>query len=59
VFLDGAPHPAGLYERARLTPGQTLTGPAIITQDDCTTIVPPGLGVQADSWGNLIIQVEG
>jgi N-methylhydantoinase A len=59
VFLDGAPHPAGLYERARLTPGQTLTGPAIIAQDDCTTVVPPGLGVQVDSWGNLIIQVEG
>ena len=58
VYLDGATHLAGLFERARLEPGQTLTGPAIISQDDCTTIVPPGFAVEVDGWGNLVIEPE-
>ncbi|HUS55600.1 MAG TPA: hydantoinase/oxoprolinase family protein [Thermohalobaculum sp.] len=58
VYLDGATHLAGLYERARMEPGQTLSGPAIISQDDCTTIVPPGFAVEVDAWGNLVIEPE-
>jgi N-methylhydantoinase A len=58
VYLDGATRLAGLFERARLEPGQTLTGPAIISQDDCTTIVPPGFAVEVDGWGNLVIAPE-
>jgi N-methylhydantoinase A len=58
VYLDGAIQSAGLFERARLEPGQTLTGPAIISQEDCTTIVPPGFAVEVDAWGNLVIEPE-
>jgi N-methylhydantoinase A len=58
VFLDGAARTAGLYQRARLEPGETFGGPAIIAQDDCTTVVPPGFAVEVDAWGNLIIQRE-
>ncbi|MEM7423652.1 MAG: hydantoinase/oxoprolinase family protein [Pseudomonadota bacterium] len=58
VFLDGARHSAGLYLRAALEPGHRFRGPAIVTQDDCTTIVPPGLPVRVDGWGNLLIAVE-
>ena len=58
IFLDGARHSAGLYMRANLTSGQTFSGPAIVMQDDCTTIVPPGLGVTVDGWGNLVIEGE-
>jgi len=59
IFLDGAALPAGLYRRVQLEPGQSLKGPAIIAQDDCTTVVPPGFAVEVDAWGNLVIEPEG
>ncbi len=58
IFLAGAAHSAALFERSRLKPGQTLTGPAIVAQDDCTTVVPPGFAVEVDAWGNLVIEPE-
>lgn len=59
VFLGGQSRQAGLYARDRLRPGQHLAGPAIVAQDDCTTVVPPGLRAEVDSWGNLVIRAEG
>ncbi len=58
IFLDGAVRTAGLYWRSRLQPGEILTGPAIVSQDDCTTVVPPGFAAEVDAWGNLVIQRE-
>jgi N-methylhydantoinase A len=58
VFLDGASHAAVVYARADLEPGHHFTGPAIVTQDDCTTVVPTGLSVRVDGWGNLLIATE-
>lgn len=55
VYLDGADHSAGVYSRKDLAPGHRFHGPAIVTQDDCTTIVPPDLKVSVDGWGNLLI----
>jgi N-methylhydantoinase A len=59
IFLDGAARTASLFARDRLEPGQRLAGPAIIAQDDCTTVVPPGFGAEVDAWGNLVIEREG
>ena len=48
-----------VYERQSLCAGMRLAGPAIITQYDTTTVVPPMWSVQIDAIGNLIIeQVE-
>ena len=48
-----------VYERQSLYAGMRLVGPAIITQYDTTTVVPPMWSVQIDAIGNLIIeQVE-
>ncbi|MEM8843036.1 MAG: hydantoinase/oxoprolinase family protein, partial [Pseudomonadota bacterium] len=58
IFLDGATHTTPIYARAGLAPGQAFAGPAIVTQDDCTTIVPPGHQVTVDGWGNLLIAAE-
>jgi N-methylhydantoinase A len=44
-----------VYERESLQPGITLTGPAIITQYDTTTIVPPSWQVRVDAFANLVI----
>lgn len=45
-----------VYERAVLEPGNRLTGPAIITQYDTTTVLPPGWQMWVDTVGNLIIE---
>ena len=37
-----------VYERASLTPGHCITGPAIIEQMDATTIVPADFRAFAD-----------
>ena len=44
-----------IYERTALKPGPMLTGPAIITQYDTTTVVSPGWQARVDALGNLII----
>ncbi len=58
IFLDGGAHQAAVYAREQLAPGHGFSGPAIVTQDDCTTIVPPDHTVRVDAWGNLLIDAE-
>jgi N-methylhydantoinase A len=45
--------PTTLYERARLPLGARLAGPAIVEQDDTTTVIPPGVTAVVDDAGNL------
>ena len=45
-----------VYERSSLQPGTVLAKPAIITQYDTTTVVPPAWSVYVDTIGNLIIE---
>jgi N-methylhydantoinase A len=49
-------HTVPVYERAALRPGEAFTGPAIITQYDTTTVVPPEWSVRVDAVSNLIIE---
>ncbi len=58
VFLDGAAREAALYNRADLTPGRHFSGPAVVSQDDCTTVVPPGFSVEVDLRSNLVLTRE-
>lgn len=55
AYLDGRQRKVGLYRRGDLRAGQTLSGPAVVTQDDCTTVVPPGFELAVDSYTNLRI----
>ncbi len=49
-----------IYDRATLIPGVEIAGPAIITQYDTTTVLPPGWYAQIDAVRNLIVElVEG
>ncbi len=59
IFLDGASRQAALYDRADLLPGQYFAGPAVVSQDDCTTVVPPGYAAEVDLRSNLILAREG
>jgi len=45
--------------RERLPVDQPLVGPAIILQNDSTTVVPPGHSVVVDPSGNMIIRIGG
>jgi N-methylhydantoinase A len=49
-------HETPIYARERFVPGVTFDGPAIITQYDTTTVVPPGWRVMVDETGNLVIE---
>lgn len=58
VWVDGAWHEAALYRRVALRAGQNLRGPAVVMQDDCTTIIPPGFLGTVDQHTNLRITQE-
>jgi N-methylhydantoinase A len=55
AWMDGAMRPTALHRRAALLPGQSLSGPAIVAQDDCTTIIPADFVCRVDAFGNLRI----
>lgn len=53
LFEESAEWP--VYARARLGPGSTITGPAIVEQLDTTTVVLPGQYADVDAFENLVI----
>jgi N-methylhydantoinase A len=54
IFAEGTLE-TPVYERSGLEPGTCLTGPALIVQSDCTTVIHPGQKVTVDAFGNLIV----
>ncbi|MCL6646587.1 MAG: hydantoinase/oxoprolinase family protein, partial [Dehalococcoidia bacterium] len=49
--------PTRSYERAALAAGNRLQGPAIVTQYDSTTVIPPGVEARVDRFGNIVVEV--
>ncbi|MQA03204.1 MAG: 5-oxoprolinase [Streptosporangiales bacterium] len=45
-----------LHRRTALRPGDTVTGPAIITEDNATTVVDDGWAAAATAQGHLLVQ---
>ena len=45
------------YDRAALSAGNELEGPAIVNQYDSTTVIPPGLTARIDRFGNVVIAI--
>ena len=45
------------YQRERLAAGVALSGPAVIVQQDTTTVAPPDTHLVVDAGGNLIIRI--
>lgn len=56
VFVDGADHPARIYDRARLKAGDRIPGPAIVCQMDTTTLILPGHAGEVDAVANILIR---
>jgi N-methylhydantoinase A len=56
------PDPGGdgpVYERSQLQPGNRLSGPAVITEFDSTTVVLEGYEAEVDRFYNILIRPEG
>jgi N-methylhydantoinase A len=51
-----APEDVPLYDRAALGAGDRFSGPAIVTQLDATTLVPPGWTVTVHASGALLME---
>ena len=55
VWFDGGWHATDIWDRLSLPAGARLAGPAIIEQNDATTVLDPGLVAGVDSFGNLLV----
>jgi N-methylhydantoinase A len=55
VWIDGAFHETGIYDRLPLSVGVEVPGPAILEQPDTTIFIEPDLTGTVDRFGNLII----
>ncbi len=56
MIVEGAPQQVPLYARADLAVGQSIEGPAIVTEETATTIVEAGWRATLDRFGNLILE---
>ena len=56
VWRDGALRPTPVFRRATLGPGATVDGPAIVAEDNATTVVEDGWRATVDAAGNLVLR---
>jgi N-methylhydantoinase A len=56
IHLSGERVDARIYDRAKLLAGDVITGPAIITEMDSTTLVLPGHAATVHRSGSLLIR---
>ena len=56
IHLESGAVEAPIYERARLGAGDVVSGPAILTQLDATTLLLPGQQADVHKTGSLIVR---
>ena len=56
VFFGGEWMETPIYDRSALRPGNVVSGPAIVAQDDTTTVLEPGYAGAVDRFGNIRIE---
>jgi N-methylhydantoinase A len=56
AWFDGVIRDTPIRARSSLSAGEVVEGPAIIEQDDTTTVVEPGMAARTDNWGNVVIE---
>lgn len=55
MYAAGAWRDTGLYQRAGIRVGDVITGPAIIAEDNATTIVEPGWQAVVTPYNHLVL----
>ncbi|QRY36150.1 hydantoinase/oxoprolinase family protein [Bacillus sp. PDNC022] len=58
IFIEEKEYEASVYNRDTLSVGSIVNGPAIIEQDDTTTLILPNWTGSIDLSGNLVISKE-
>ncbi|MEW6638803.1 MAG: hydantoinase/oxoprolinase family protein, partial [Actinomycetota bacterium] len=56
VYFGGEWVETPIYDRSRLRPNHAVEGPAIVVQDDTTTVIEPGYRGAVDRFGNILIE---
>jgi N-methylhydantoinase A len=59
VFFGGAWHDTPIVDRAALGAGDQVQGPAVIEEYGSTLPVPPGVVVEVDRLGTLVLRRKG
>jgi N-methylhydantoinase A len=57
VHFAGKFLPTRHYRREGLAPGDSIHGPAMITEYTSATALPPGCCAQVDGFGNLVLSI--
>ena len=55
--VDAVARDCPVYDRESLTPGQRITGPALIEEPGATVVVNPGYDFEIDAYGNIVCTV--
>ncbi|WP_440601725.1 hydantoinase/oxoprolinase family protein [Bacillus safensis] len=58
IFIEEKEYEASVYNRDTLSVGSIVNGPAVIEQDDTTTLILPNWTGSIDPSGNLVISKE-
>lgn len=53
---SGADRAAAVFRRSALQPGHRGSGPALIVEDQTTTVVSAGFEFRLDAWGSLVLE---
>ena len=56
VWFAGAWHETTVWSRLALPVDAVVEGPAVLEQDDATTLIDPGLVARVDRLGNIIVE---
>ena len=56
IYTAGAFHNAAVYDRDHLRPDDVIAGPAIIREDNATTVVEPGWRATLTARGDLVLE---
>lgn len=59
IYVSGAFQVANVYARSRLLAGNLISGPAIVTEMDSTSLILPGYVAEVEDFGSLLIRPEG
>ncbi|WP_461169245.1 hydantoinase/oxoprolinase family protein [Arthrobacter sp. Z1-15] len=57
-FEEGGWQQTPVYERSTTPAGARIIGPAVISQLDSTTLIPPGTQAEVDEWFNIRIHLK-
>lgn len=56
AYFEGSFMDCTVYDRAKISAGETILGPAIVEERSSTIVVEPGTRIHVDGYHNLIME---